>query len=322
MQRYPNILSLVTLLLAAALTLAACDAAGPGNVQNLPPPQDQGELEENIEESGLEGQTGVAGQAAQEGDTVQEQIESNIEAYELGSRQGLVAASWLIGRNVEDMNENDLGDISDLLVERGTGRVLYALVEHGGLLDMAEAVLPVPLGIFQLREQDELILPVQDSEMWGAFPDLGDTWTTALTSDQAAQIGAFWNEAGLPVEDVGDLANARWLPLSSVQQSSVNAGETAIGQVRDVLIDLSSGHVKYVAIATSGDETRPALLPYAAFDPAGEGETLSLVSGFDPALLAESPDVETDSLAQTGFVDPAWDDAQEGYWSEHGFDGQ
>lgn len=314
----------LALILALAISLAACEAAGPGNVQNLPPQQDEGGLEETIEESGLEGQTGLAGQEAQTGDTTQQQIESNIEVYELGSQEGLVAASWLIDREVETMNEVDLGNIEDLLVERGTGRVFYALVEHGGLIDIAEAVLPVPLAIFQVREQSELILPVQNPEVWGTFPDLDETWTTALTPDQASQIAAFWTEAGLPVEEAGDLSNAQWVPLSSLMGMGVSAGETAVGQLQDVLISLPDGRIKYAVIATTGEDMGARLLPYTILDPAAEGDTIRLASDFDAALLAESPELDSDSLGESSLYDAAWDDAYESYWADNGysFDGE
>lgn len=309
----------LALILALAIGLAACDAAGPGNVQNLPPQQDEGELEETIEESGLAGQTGLAGQEAQAGDTTQEQIESNIEVYELGSQEGLVAASWLIGREVETMNEVDLGDIEDLLIERDTGQVFYALVEHGGLLDIAEAILPVPLAIFQVREQSELILPVQNPEVWGAFPDLDDSWTTALTPEQASQITAFWAEAGLPVEEAGDLANAQWTSLSSLVGMGVSSGETAVGQLQDLLISLPSGRIKYAVIATTGEDMGARLLPYGVVDPMAGGDTLQLASDFDAALLAESPEVNGESLEQSNIYDAAWDDAHESYWADNGY---
>lgn len=317
MQRNRPLLT-VAILLALMLALAGCDAFGPGNVQNLPPAQDQGALEESIEESGLEGKTGVAGQTAQEGDTTQEQIESNVETYELGSQEGLVAATWLIGRNVETMNEGDLGEIEDLLVDRSTGRVLYALVQTGGLLDIGEAVLPVPLAIFQVREQAELILPVQNQEAWGNFPDLDDTWTTALTPEEADQINAFWNEAGLPVEGAGDLANAQWVKLSTLLGANLAARDAAMGQIGDLLIDLPTQRIKYAVVASSGDDGRGGLLPYAALVPADDAG-LALKPDFETALWTDSPELDSAGMEGSGLFDAAWDDAYEGYWAEHGF---
>ncbi|HXF62760.1 MAG TPA: hypothetical protein VNK95_14145, partial [Caldilineaceae bacterium] len=65
-------LALCLLALSLAFLLAACgDELGPGNVENLEEPQTSGEIDETIEESGLEGQTALAGQEAQEGATTE-----------------------------------------------------------------------------------------------------------------------------------------------------------------------------------------------------------------------------------------------------------
>ena len=120
-----RILAALLLVLSLTFLLAACgNDSGPGDVENLEEPQTSDEIEETIEESGLEGQTALAGQEAQEGETTEEQIQSNQAVYQLGSQEGLAPITWLLERDVETLNEEDLGEVKDLLIDRGSGAVL------------------------------------------------------------------------------------------------------------------------------------------------------------------------------------------------------
>src|SRR5690606_29217536 len=58
--------------------------------------------------------------------------------------EGAVSCDALIGRDVFDRNGKKLGAIGDLVVERSSGRISYALVSSGGVLGVGSTLRAVP----------------------------------------------------------------------------------------------------------------------------------------------------------------------------------
>ena len=59
-----------------------------------------------------------------------------------------IAADDLEDAKLRSPDGNDLGSISELIIDPGTGRVAYAVVELGGFLGIGDADFPVPWALF------------------------------------------------------------------------------------------------------------------------------------------------------------------------------
>lgn len=97
----------------------------------------------------------------------------------------LMGADTLIGNDVYNHEEEDLGDIKEIMLNMRTGRVSYAVLSFGGFFGMGEKLFAVPWQALKLDtvnkrfvlnvEKDRLeSAPGFDADHW---PDMADpTW--------------------------------------------------------------------------------------------------------------------------------------------------
>lgn len=101
----------------------------------------------------------------------------------------LLSASSINGTNVKNLAGEGLGDIKDLMIDLPTGRVVYAVVEVGGLLGIGSKLFAVPMmalkqdavnKCFVLDTTKEALenAPGFDKDNWPDFADRN--WQTAV----------------------------------------------------------------------------------------------------------------------------------------------
>lgn len=61
-----------------------------------------------------------------------------------GPGPGLMGADTLIDNDVYNHQQEDLGDIKEIMLDMRTGRVSYAVISFGGFLGMGEKLFAVP----------------------------------------------------------------------------------------------------------------------------------------------------------------------------------
>lgn len=57
-----------------------------------------------------------------------------------------VKSSSIIGTKVLNPDNESLGDVKEIVIDPGTGRVAYVVVSFGGFLSMGEKLFAVPFG--------------------------------------------------------------------------------------------------------------------------------------------------------------------------------
>jgi len=98
-----------------------------------------------------------------------------------------IRASQLIGMNIQNPQGEGLGEVNDIVIDAGNGRVRYAAVTYGGFLGLGNKMFAVPFRAFEVRSEkgdaDDyvLVLNVTQSQLEGAegfnednWPDFGD----------------------------------------------------------------------------------------------------------------------------------------------------
>lgn len=63
---------------------------------------------------------------------------------ENGPGPRLMGANTLIGDNVYNPNEEDLGDIKEIMLDVASGKVAYAVLSFGGVLGLGKKLFAVP----------------------------------------------------------------------------------------------------------------------------------------------------------------------------------
>jgi sporulation protein YlmC with PRC-barrel domain len=89
----------------------------------------------------------------------------------------LMGADTLIGNDVYNDQDEDLGDIKEIMLDMRSGRVGYAVMSFGGFLGMGEKLFAVPWNALTLdTENKRFVLKVDKARLEGAPGFDPDKW--------------------------------------------------------------------------------------------------------------------------------------------------
>lgn len=106
----------------------------------------------------------------------QEKIEHDREAWNNSERKrlqnakslsamtGSMAASHLIGADVRNMKNEDLGEVDDVVITSGNTGASYLLVSHGGFLGIGDEQVAVPMSSVKVTTEGEPVVVLEMSE--------------------------------------------------------------------------------------------------------------------------------------------------------------
>lgn len=194
---------------------------------------------------------------------------------------GLTLATKLKGVNVMDANSKTLGEVEDLIVEP-SGATLAVIdrdrdrAEGGGLvllpLDLLQARLDVDEGEAEEAVEDrsegkrpespqvESFLLRAKTELFASSPAMEKAQIAELDAAGIAAVRSHWagktGEPGAMAPDAKPTAKeaqgSRMCVAKAVGQDVKSPTDEALGQVKDVVVDLPSGKVLYVVISSGG----------------------------------------------------------------------
>lgn len=103
----------------------------------------------------------------------------------------LMGASTLIGDHVRNKQDEEVGDIKEIMLDTRTGEVSYAVLSFGGFLGMGDKLFAVPWDALTLdTEHKGFLLDVDKARLKDApgfdkskWPDMSDpTWVKRVRS--------------------------------------------------------------------------------------------------------------------------------------------
>jgi sporulation protein YlmC with PRC-barrel domain len=115
------------------------------------------------------------------------------KSYDDNSGPGprLMGADTLIGNDVANHKDEDLGDIKEIMLDVPNGRIAYAVLSFGGFLGMGNKLFAVPWEALKLdTENHRFVLNVEKERLESApgfdpdrWPDMADpTWQNEVHS--------------------------------------------------------------------------------------------------------------------------------------------
>jgi len=116
-------------------------------------------------------------------------IYKNVDPKGPGPR--LMEANTLIGNDVYNLQEEDLGDIEEIMLDMQSGEVCYAVLSFGGFLGLGDKLFAVPWKSLKLdTENKRFTLDVNKEKLETApgfdkdnWPDMADTtWQNTVHS--------------------------------------------------------------------------------------------------------------------------------------------
>ena len=111
-----------------------------------------------------------------------------------------MSASTLIGDDVYNLQDEDLGDVKDFMLDMRTGKVAYAVLSFGGFLGMGEKLFAVPWAALTLdTENQRFTLNVNKERLESApgfdndnWPDMADpVWANDIHSNYGTTPGTY-----------------------------------------------------------------------------------------------------------------------------------
>ena len=110
-----------------------------------------------------------------------------------GTGPQLMGADNLIGNDVYSQNEDDLGDIKEIMLDTNTGKVSYAVLSYGGFLGMGEKLFAVPWEALKLDTENKRFVLNVDSEKLESAPGFDkDNWPNMADEKWADGIHSFY----------------------------------------------------------------------------------------------------------------------------------
>lgn len=103
----------------------------------------------------------------------------------------LMGADTLLGNDVYNHKEEDLGDVKEIMLDMRNGKIAYAVLSFGGFLGMGDKLFAVPWNALTLdTENKRFILNAEKEALKNApgfdkddWPDMADpTWASGVHS--------------------------------------------------------------------------------------------------------------------------------------------
>jgi len=107
----------------------------------------------------------------------------------------LIRGNTFIGANVENTQGQNLGDIKDIVIDRASGRIAYAVVSFGGFLGMGEKLFAVPWGAFSQPKADKetFILDVDKERLKNAPGFDTHNWPQMASREWVTSLYSYYN---------------------------------------------------------------------------------------------------------------------------------
>lgn len=178
-------------------------------------------------------------------------------------------SSDVVGLDVRNAQDENLGEIHDLVVNPETGEIEYAVLSFGGFMGMGDKLFALPWGVFQPvhkadGDQKYMLLSI-DKERLKTSPGFPkDNWPDMSSPDWAKSIREFYQDdlaarrTGSKEDVSADKAvdaNKRFVLVKATDLKGCNVetsdGKKA-GEIKDLAIDPNRGRIAYFVLGSGG----------------------------------------------------------------------
>ena len=110
-----------------------------------------------------------------------------------GPGPSLMGANTLLGNDVYNADDEDLGDIKEFMLDMATGKVAYAVLSFGGILGMGDKLFAVPWAALKLDTVNKrFTLNVPKAALKDAPGFNQDRWPTMSDKTWASGVHKFY----------------------------------------------------------------------------------------------------------------------------------
>ncbi|TFW09566.1 PRC-barrel domain containing protein [Oxalobacteraceae bacterium OM1] len=124
-----------------------------------------------------------------------------------GHSHALYRSSKIVGSAVRDPHNKKIGDIRDLVLDRGRGEVAYAIVNFGGVMGVGAKYHAVPWQALQPSDDGKFFILHADRETISHAPGFDRSrWPDLSSPRWSAEVDRYWSRR------VGRFADGNRLP--------------------------------------------------------------------------------------------------------------
>ncbi len=157
----------------------------------------------------------------------------------------LMGADTLMGEDVYNRQEEDLGDIKEIMLDVQSGQVAYAVLSFGGILGMGDKLFAVPWQALQLDTVNKrFILDVSKDRLENAPGFDKDRWPDMASAEFGSQIHGFYGtEQAQPGQRTssGSVMGSGTNTMQSSTQGSASFGQSQSGSLSGGNLGSGSG---------------------------------------------------------------------------------
>ncbi|GGY52489.1 PRC-barrel domain-containing protein [Pseudoduganella albidiflava] len=144
----------------------------------------------------------------------------------------LMGADTLMGEDVYNRQEEDLGDIKEIMIDMQSGKIAYAVLSFGGILGMGDKLFAVPWQALQLDTVNKrFILDVAKERLENAPGFDKDRWPDMASAEFGSQISSFWGGAAQAMPGQMTSTGSVMSSGSSTMQSGSSFGQSQSGNL-------------------------------------------------------------------------------------------
>lgn len=104
----------------------------------------------------------------------------------------VISSDRVEGTNVYNERGEKLGSIDDLMIDKRSGQVRYAVMEFGGLLGMGSDRYPLPWNMLKYDlAREGYVVPLAKDRLEGA-PRYPNDRVPDYTTDYGRQVDSYW----------------------------------------------------------------------------------------------------------------------------------
>ncbi|MEO8858171.1 MAG: PRC-barrel domain-containing protein [Burkholderiaceae bacterium] len=104
----------------------------------------------------------------------------------------VISSDRVEGTNVYNQRGDKLGSIDDLMIDKRSGQVRYAVMEFGGFLGMGTDRYPIPWNMLKYDlTREAYVVPLEKDRLEGA-PHYTNDSVPDYTTEYGQQVNTYW----------------------------------------------------------------------------------------------------------------------------------
>src|SRR6202051_2680289 len=195
--------------------------------------------------------------AGDQGDDTMVSTMQRAPATEHGTTSSLIASDRVEGTAVYDAHGKRIGKVERLVIDKASGRVVYAVLRFGGFLRLCADHYPIP---WPMLDYDEKLggyrVDITEEQLKNAPKiEQGKSWEQA-NRDRDEEVHGYWEQPA-PVQE---RQTSSLVTSDRVEGMPVyDARGKRIGKVERLMIDKFTGRIAYAILSFGGFLRRGSL---------------------------------------------------------------